>query len=78
MTGPSGFSCAPWSKTRAAAGRPEPLKPALAGVEAKVPVRSTLKAAELPSLSDRFRAAPDYRSRMRPYPLFALPYVPPA
>ena len=50
----------------------EPLKPALAAVEAKVPPRSTLKAAELASLSTRFRAVPDYRQRLGRYPLFAL------
>lgn len=50
----------------------EHLKPALAAVEAKVPVRSTLKAAQLKSLSDHFRAVPEYRRRMGQYPLFAL------
>jgi hypothetical protein len=50
----------------------EHLKPALAAVEAKVPVRSTLKAAELKSLSDLFRAVPDYRQRIGQYPLYAL------
>ncbi|KAF0168913.1 MAG: hypothetical protein FD161_4956 [Limisphaerales bacterium] len=50
----------------------EHLKPALAAVEAKVPVRSTLKAAELESLSDHFRAVPEYRRRMGQYPLYAL------
>jgi len=50
----------------------EHLKPALAAVEAKVPVRSTLKAAALQSLSDHFRAVPDYRRRLGQYPLFAL------
>jgi hypothetical protein len=50
----------------------EHLKPALAAVEANVPVRSTLKAAELESLSALFRAVPDYRSRLGQYPLFAL------
>jgi hypothetical protein len=50
----------------------EHLKPALAQVEAKVPVRSTLKAAELKSLSDLFREVPDYRRRIGQYPLFAL------
>lgn len=50
----------------------EHLKPALAAVEAKVPVRSTLKAAELKSLSEHFRAVPEYRRRMGQYPLFAL------
>jgi hypothetical protein len=50
----------------------EHLKPALAPVEAKVPVRSTLKAAELKSLAGHFRAVPDYRRRIGQYPLFAL------
>ena len=50
----------------------EHLKPALAAVEAKVPVRSTLQAPALQSLSDHFRAVPDYRGRMGQYPLFAL------
>lgn len=50
----------------------EHLKPALAAVEAKVPVRSTLKAAALQSLADHFRAVPDYRRRLGQYPLFAL------
>lgn len=50
----------------------EHLKPALAAVEAKVPVRSTLKAAELKSLSDLFREVPDYRQRIGQYPLYAL------
>lgn len=50
----------------------EHLKPALALVEAKVPVRSTLKAAALESLSEHFRAVPEYRRRMGQYPLFAL------
>ena len=50
----------------------EHLKPALAAVEAKVPVRSTLQAAELTSLCDHFRRVPDYRRRLGRYPLFAL------
>ena len=50
----------------------EHLKPALAAVEAKVPVRSTLKAAALQSLADHFRQVPDYRQRIGQYPLFAL------
>lgn len=50
----------------------EHLKPALAAVEAKVPVRSTLKAAALKSLSDHFRDVPDYRQRIGQYPLYAL------
>lgn len=50
----------------------EQLKPALAEVEAKVPPRSTLKAAALASLSTLFREVPDYRQRLGRYPLFAL------
>lgn len=50
----------------------EHLKPALAVVEAKVPVRSTLKAPELQSLADHFRKVPDYRQRIGRYPLFSL------
>lgn len=50
----------------------EHLKPALAPVEAKVPVRCTLRAAELKSLTERFRAVPDYRKRLGDYPLFTL------
>ena len=50
----------------------EHLRPALAEVEAKVPVRSTAKAAELRSLSDWFREVPDYRTRIGDYPLYAL------
>jgi len=50
----------------------EQLKPALAAVEAKVPVRSTLKAAALASLSALFQTVPDYRRRLGRYPLFAL------
>jgi hypothetical protein len=48
------------------------LKPTLAPVEAKVPVRCTLKAAELKSLSALFQEVPDYRKRLGRYPLFAL------
>jgi hypothetical protein len=50
----------------------EHLKPALAAVEAKVPVRSTLKAAALQSLADHFRSVPDYRQRIGHYPLSTL------
>jgi hypothetical protein len=50
----------------------EHLKPALAAVEAKVPVRSTLKAAQLKSLTELFRQVPEYRSRIGQYPLFTL------
>ncbi len=50
----------------------EHLKPSLAAVEARVPVRSTLKAAALKSLSEHFRAVPEYRQRVGRYPLFAL------
>ena len=50
----------------------EHLKPALAPVEAKVPVRSTLKAAELRSLAEHFRQVPDYRKRLGRYPVYTL------
>ena len=50
----------------------ERLKPALAAVEAAVPVRSALKAAQLQSLSELFRNVPDYRQRIGHYPLYAL------
>src|SRR5690606_15954288 len=50
----------------------EHLRPALAQVEAKVPVRSTAKAAELRSLSELFREVPDYRTRIGDHPLYAL------
>lgn len=50
----------------------EQLRPALAAVEAKVPVCSTAKAAELRSLSELFRQVPDSRKRIGDYPLYAL------
>jgi len=50
----------------------EHLKPALAAVEAKVPVRRPLKAAALKSLSEHFRSVSEYRRRMGQYPLYAL------
>lgn len=50
----------------------EHLRPALAEVEAKVPVRSTAKAAELRSLSELFKEVTDYRTRIGDYPLYAL------
>jgi hypothetical protein len=50
----------------------EQLKPALAGVEAKVPPRSLLEGGELKSLAERFRQVPDYRKFVGQYPLHAL------
>jgi len=50
----------------------EHLRPALAPVEAKVPARSTLKAAELRPLAEHFRQVPDYRRRLGRYPIYAL------
>jgi hypothetical protein len=50
----------------------ERLRAALAAVEAKVPIRSHAKAAELRSLSELFREVPDYRARIGDYPLYAL------
>jgi len=50
----------------------EHLKPSLASVEARVAASSPLKAAALQSLSELFRAVPEYRSRIGQYPLYAL------
>lgn len=48
------------------------IKPSLAAVEAKVPVRSTLKAPDLISLAEAFRQVPEYRAYIGAYPLHAL------
>ena len=48
------------------------IKPSLAAVEAKVPVRSTLKPPELISLAEAFRQVPEYRAYIGAYPLHAL------
>lgn len=50
----------------------EHLRPALAAVEDKCPVRSTLHAPELRSLLEHFKSVPDYRARIGCYPLWSL------
>jgi hypothetical protein len=50
----------------------EHLKPALAGVEAKVSPRPTLHVGPLRSLSQRFKDVPEYRTRIGSYPLWSL------
>jgi hypothetical protein len=50
----------------------EHLRPALAAVEAKTPVRPTQCAPELRSLLEHFKAVPDYRARIGRYPLWSL------
>lgn len=50
----------------------EHLKPALAGVEAKVAPRPTQRAGPLRSLSQRFKDVPEYRTRIGSYPLWSL------
>ena len=50
----------------------EHLRPALAVVEARAPVRPTQNAPELRSLCEHFKAVPDYRARIGSYPLWSL------
>ena len=50
----------------------EHLKPSLAVVEAKVPVRCTRRAKEIGSLVEHFKSLPEYRARIESYPLFSL------
>ena len=50
----------------------EPLRPALAPVEDRVPPRSRLKFGEAAALNALFRTVPDYRSKIGRYPLHAL------
>jgi hypothetical protein len=50
----------------------EHLKPALAGVEAKVPPHPTQRVGPLRSLCQRFRDVPEYRTRIGSYPLWSL------
>lgn len=50
----------------------EHLKPELAKVEAKVPPRCTVKAKEIRSMVEHFKAVPEYRSRIGSYPLWSL------
>jgi hypothetical protein len=48
------------------------LKPALAGVQAKVPPRPTQQVAPLRSLCQHFKDVPEYRTRIGSYPLWSL------
>ncbi len=50
----------------------EHLKPAWAGVEAKVAPRCTQKARELRSLVEHFKRVEDYRARIGRYPVWSL------
>jgi hypothetical protein len=50
----------------------EHLRPALATVEARSPVRSTQRAPEMRSLLEHFKTVPDYRARIGRYPLWSL------
>lgn len=50
----------------------EHLKPAWAGVQAKVPPRPTQRVGSLRSLGQRFKDVPEYRTRIGSYPLWSL------
>ncbi len=50
----------------------EHLKPSLAAVEAKVPVRCTKRVKEIESIVQHFKRLPEYRARVESYPLFSL------
>ena len=50
----------------------EHLKPSLAVVEAKVPVRCTKPVKEIASIVQHFKQLPEYRARVEAYPLFSL------
>lgn len=50
----------------------EHLKPSLAVVEAKVPVRCTQSVKEIASIVEHFRQLPEYRARVESYPRFSL------
>lgn len=50
----------------------EHLKPSLAVVEAKVPVRCTQRVKEIESIVQHFKRLPEYRARVESYPLFSL------
>lgn len=50
----------------------EHLKPSLAVVEAKVPVRCTRRVKEIESIVQHFKRLPEYRERVESYPLFSL------
>lgn len=50
----------------------EHLKPELAMVEAKTPVRCTRRVKEIRSIVEHFKKLPEYRERVECYPLFSL------
>jgi hypothetical protein len=50
----------------------EQLRADLAVVEAKVPARCPQRARNIRSLTDHFKALPEYRGRVESYPLFSL------
>ena len=50
----------------------EHLRPELAAVEAKVPVRCNLRVKQIEAIVQRFRQVPEYRSRCGFYPLWSL------
>jgi hypothetical protein len=50
----------------------EHLKPALAGVEAKVPPRCTHQVGPLRSQAHRFKEVPEFRARIESYPRWSL------
>jgi hypothetical protein len=50
----------------------EHLRPALAGVEAKVPPRCSKRVKEIRSIVEHFKQLPEYRGRVESYPLFSL------
>lgn len=50
----------------------EHLKPELAVVEAKVPVRCEMRVGEIRSMSEHFKQVPEYRTRFDAYPLWSL------
>ena len=50
----------------------EHLKPAWAGVEARVAPRCTQKVREIRSLVERLKTVPDFRARIQSYPVWSL------
>ena len=50
----------------------EHLRPELAMVEAKTPVRCTRRVKEIRSIVEHFKKLPEYRERVECYPLFSL------
>jgi hypothetical protein len=50
----------------------ERLRPELAPVEAKVPVRCTHRVGQIRTVAEHFKTLPEYRQRIESYPLFSL------